>query len=86
MLIFMGHQPLELLYIVLNQNQHQHQPSLHQISKLLTINSGPIQVCNSRLANCNITKITNFSNGMVINNRATTAQRVATLIIIINRS
>lgn len=41
---------------------------------------GPIQICISRLANCNITKITNFSNGMVINNRATQLQRVSTLI------
>ena len=41
---------------------------------------GPIQICISRLANCNITKITNFSNGMVINNRATQLQRVSNLI------
>jgi len=41
---------------------------------------GPIQICISRLANCKITKKTNFSNGYVINNRATAIQRISTLI------
>ena len=41
--------------------------------------SGPIQICNSRLANCKITK-TNFQNGYVMNNRATAIQRISTLI------
>ena len=40
---------------------------------------GPIQICNSRLANCKITK-TNFQNGYVMNNRATAMQRISTLI------
>ena len=40
---------------------------------------GPIQICNSRLANCKITK-TNFQNGYVMNNRATAIQRMSTLI------
>jgi len=41
---------------------------------------GPIQICISRLANCKITKKNNFSNGYVINNRATAMQRMSTLI------
>jgi hypothetical protein len=41
---------------------------------------GPIQICISRLANCKITKKNNFSNGYVINNRATAIQRISTLI------
>ena len=47
--------------------------------------SGLIQSCNSRLANCNITKITGFSNGMVTNNRKTQALRMSTLIHIQTR-
>jgi hypothetical protein len=42
--------------------------------------SGPIQICNSRFAKCNITKKTNFSSGNVIIQGSTIAQRVSTLI------
>ena len=42
--------------------------------------SGPIQICNSRFAKCNITKKTNFSSGNVIIQGSTLAQRVSTLI------
>jgi|AntAceMinimDraft_6_1070360.scaffolds.fasta_scaffold07664_3 hypothetical protein len=41
---------------------------------------GPIQICNSRFAKCNITNKTNFSSGNVIIQGSTLAQRVSTLI------
>ena len=41
---------------------------------------GPIQICNSRFAKCNIIKKTNFSSGNVIIQGSTIAQRVSTLI------
>lgn len=41
--------------------------------------------CGSRLAGCNIIKMTGFSNGVVINHRATRAQRMTDLIKVQSR-
>jgi len=53
--------------------------TIQQPAQYKSNGSGPIQICNSRLANCKITK-TNFQNGYVMNNRATAMQRISTLI------
>ena len=61
------------------QSQDQSQYQSQDQSQYQRNGYGPIQICNSRLANCKITK-TNFQNGYVMNNRATAIQRISTLI------